>query len=171
MDEFGLKGTLQTLEQGGVDVRLPRTRLGQTYEHEGFLREEFWGRRKGVGSGSESTPFAFCLGDGAITEVGGGGTVVGTEGEAVVLNEGGLVNRGADEAPEMDGLARPFRYRECDFAYRAFYYGHLALTLLRTVGGDIDGVLTKGSCRDVYTRSECYLDARRLHERGGGELH
>jgi len=28
MDELGLKGTLQTLELGGVDVRLPRTRLG-----------------------------------------------------------------------------------------------------------------------------------------------
>ena len=44
------------------------------------------------------------LGDGAGAEVRGGGTVVGTEGEAVVLDDGGLFNGGADEAPEMDGL-------------------------------------------------------------------
>lgn len=111
------------------------------------------------------------LGDGAGAEVGGGGAVVGTEGEAVVLDDGGLLNGGADEAPEMDGLAGPFRYRECGFAGGAVDQGHLALPFLRTVGGDIDGVLGEGSCRDVNIGSEGYCDTRRLSERRGGELH
>lgn len=143
-----------------------------------LLGSGFGSQHDGVKKGGRrNSPALFCfclgwLGDGAGAEVGGVGTVVGTEGEAVGLDECGAVDGGPHESPCEDCLAGPAgRCGEGDTAGATSRLGHQALSHHGAVDGDIDGVLSVGARIHIGVWSEGDADAGGFRERGRGEHH